>query len=177
MRFLISLVIVCGLVALIGYLAREPATALARELVDALGLWGMALGTLLADSVHFPVPPQFYMLLAVASGAPVVPAFVAICVASLAAGYVGYWIATRLSHREWFSRVTHRYRDLLAQAFERYGYRSALFASVLPIPFSVLCYTAGLTRLPPAFLVLLSLCRIPKLLGFWWLIATGWSSY
>jgi len=131
---------------------------------------------LLADGAYFPVPPQFYMLLAVASGLPRVPTFVAICVASLVAGYVGYTLSAALSRRAWFTRVTEKYRELLAQAFERYGYRAALIASVLPIPFSVLCYTAGMTRMPRAFLALLGLCRIPKLLGFFWLVELGWAS-
>lgn len=177
MRFVASLVIVSVVVAIIGYLARDPATALARWLVRALGLWGMGLGTLLADGAYFPVPPQFYMLLAVASGTPAVPAFAAICSASLVAGYGGYRIAARLSQLRWLARVTGQHRELLARAFDRYGYRSALVASLLPIPFSVLCYAAGLSRLPGRFVVLLGLCRVPKLLGFFWLIHTGWSAW
>jgi membrane protein YqaA with SNARE-associated domain len=177
MRFVASLVMICVVVALIGYVAREPATALSRRLVGAFGLWGMALGTLAADGAYFPVPPQFYMLLAVASGAPAVPVFVAICAGSLVAGYGGYLIAMRLSRLGWLSRVTRQHRQLLAHAFERYGYRSALIASMLPIPFSVLCYAAGLSRLPQSFIALLSLCRVPKLFGFFWLIRAGWTSW
>jgi len=177
MRFLATLVIVCVVVALLGYLAREPTTALARALVDELGVWGMGLGTLLADGVQFPVPPQFYMLLAVASGTPALPAFVAICAGSLVAGYVGYRVAELASRLAWFARATKPYRELLAQAFARFGYRAALFASLLPVPYSVLCYAAGLNRMPRRFLALLGLCRIPKLVGFYWLVHAGWSSW
>jgi membrane protein YqaA with SNARE-associated domain len=175
MRFLATLVIVCVVMALIGYVARDAATTLARSVVAETGLWGMALGTLLADGVQFPVPPQFYMLLAVASGTPVLPAFVAICAASLVAGYLGYRIAELASRLTWIERATRSYRELLTQVFERFGYRSALVMSLLPIPYSVLCYTAGLNRMPYAFLALLSLCRVPKLLGFYWLVYAGWS--
>ncbi len=177
MRFVASLVIVCVVVALIGYVAREPATALARTLVGDMGLWGMALGTFAADGAYFPVPPQFYMWLAIASRAPAVPAFVAICAASLVAGYCGYLFAARLSRLGWLARFTRQHRELLGQAFERYGYRSAVIASLLPIPFSVLCYVAGLSRMPGSFIALLGLCRVPKLLGFFWLIRAGWSSW
>lgn len=177
MRFVGSLVIVCLLVALIGYVAREPATALARRVVGDLGLWGMALGTFVADGAYFPVPPQFYMLLGVVSGIPAAPVFITICAASLAAGSGGYVVAKKLSQLGWLSRVTKQHRELLAQAFGRYGYRSALIASLLPIPFSVLCYAAGLSRMPPSFLALLGACRVPKLLGFFWLIRAGWASW
>ena len=177
MRFVASLVMVCVVVALLGYVAREPATALARKLVGDFDRLGMALGTLAADGAYFPVPPQFYMLLGIVSGTPAVPALTAICAASLVAGSGGYLIAKRLSQLGWLSRVTKQHRELLAQAFERYGYRSALIASVLPIPFSVLCYAAGLSRMPLSFMALLGVCRVPKLLAFFWLIRTGWASW
>lgn len=174
-RFLLGLVIACGAVATAGYFLRAPAEALARDFVSRFGVWGMALGTLLADGVHFPVPPQFYMLLAVASNTPIFVAFPAIALGSLLSGCVGYWLARRASHVEWLATKTERYRQLLSHAFERRGYRAALLASLLPIPYSVLCYLAGLSRLPAGFLALLGAYRIPKLLGFYALVYVGWS--
>jgi membrane protein YqaA with SNARE-associated domain len=174
-RFVLGLVMVCSLVGLLGYFVREPAQALAQGFVGRFGLWGMALGTLLADGLHFPVPPQFYMLLAIASDTPLGRAFPPIAVASLLAGGVGYVIAHRASHAPWLAQRTEPYRQLLSRAYERSGYRAALLASLLPIPYSVLCYLAGLNRLPAAFVALLALCRIPKLLGFYGLVYFGWS--
>lgn len=176
-RFMLGLVIVCSLVALVGYFVREPAEALARGFVSRFGVWGMALGTLLADGFHFPVPPQFYMLLAVASSTPLARAFPAIAAASLAAGGLGYLLARWASRASWLSSKVGPYRHLLEKAFARHGYRTALLASLLPIPYSVLCYLAGLNRMPGPFLVLLGLCRIPKLLGFYGLVAYGWSLF
>ncbi len=135
----------------------------------------MALGTLLADGLHFPVPPQFYMLLAVASKTPLRLAFPAIAAASLLSGCLGYGLARWASHFGWLAQKTERYRQVLAAAFERQGYRTALLASLLPIPYSVLCYLAGLNRMPAAFLALLGAFRIPKLLGFYGLVYVGWS--
>ncbi len=176
-RFVLGLVIVCSVVAVAGYFVREPAEALARGFVSHFGVWGMALGTLLADGLHFPVPPQFYMLLAVASRTPVKAAFPAIALASLLAGALGYTLAHWASRASWLSSKTEPYRQVLLRSFERRGYRTALLASLLPIPYSVLCYLAGLNRLPTAFVVVLGLCRIPKLLGFYGLVYYGWSLF
>lgn len=176
-RFVLGLVIVCLLVALVGYFVRAPAESLARGFVARFGVWGMALGSLLADGLHFPVPPQFYMLLAVASGTPIERAFPAIAAASLLAGALGYTLAGWASRAEWLSNKVGPYRQVLAQAFERQGYRTALLASLLPIPYSVLCYLAGLNRMPKAFVVVLGLCRVPKLLGFYGLVYYGWSLF
>ena len=174
-RFVLGLLVMCLLAGVVGYLARKPAEALALGFVSRFGVWGMALGTLLADSLHFPVPPQFYMLLAVASKTPTLQAFPAIAVASLVSGGVGYQLAKWASRLDWLAGKTERYRHVLAAAFERRGYRVALVASLLPIPYSVLCYLAGLNRMPAAFLALLGAYRVPKLLGFYALVYFGWT--
>jgi membrane protein YqaA with SNARE-associated domain len=174
-RFVLALVMMCMVVAAAGYLLRSPAEVLARGFVSRFGVWGMALGTLLADGLHFPIPPQFYMLLAVASNTPVHLAFPAIAFASLISGGLGYQLASWASRLGWLARRTERYRSLLLNAYQRRGYRAALVASLLPIPYSVLCYLAGLNRLPAAFLALVGVCRIPKLLGFYGLVYVGWS--
>ncbi|RYZ06167.1 MAG: hypothetical protein EOO73_17325 [Myxococcales bacterium] len=176
-RFVLGLVTVCSVVALAGYFARQPAEALARGFVSHFGVWGMALGTLLADGFHFPVPPQFYMLLAVASKTPLALAFPAIAAASLLAGALGYLLARWASRAAWLASKVGPYRHLLEQSFARHGYRTALFASLLPIPYSVLCYLAGLNRMPAPFLLLLGACRVPKLLGFYGLVYYGWSLF
>jgi membrane protein YqaA with SNARE-associated domain len=175
LRFVLGLLVMCVLAGVVGYLARKPAEALALGFVSRFGVWGMALGTLLADSFHFPVPPQFYMLLAVASNTPTVHAFPAIAAASLVSGGIGYQLAKWASQVAWLAGKTERYRRVLAAAFERRGYRIALVASLLPIPYSLLCYLAGLNRMPAAFLALIGVCRVPKLLGFYGLVYFGWT--
>ncbi len=175
MRFLGGLVIVSAAVALVGYVARAPAEALARTFVARFGLFGFAVGTFLADGLQFPVPPQFYMLLAIASGAPVVATIASIAVASVAAGCLGYVLGHFAARSSRIARATARYRDVLGRVYALHGYWTAIVASLLPVPYSVLCAAAGVNRLPGAFLALVSLCRIPKLIAFYWLVERGWA--
>jgi membrane protein YqaA with SNARE-associated domain len=175
MRFLGGLVIVSAFVALVGYAARAPAEALARSFVTRFGLLGFALGTLLADGLQFPVPPQFYMLLGIASRIPAARTLCTIAAASIVAGCLGYSLGHFATRLPWVARALSRYREMLGSVYERYGYRAALLASLLPIPYSVLCAAAGVNRLPITFLALVSLCRIPKLLAFYWLVERGWA--
>ena len=174
-RLLGGLAMVFAIVGLAGYLVRDPTELLARRFVDSFGVWGLALGTLLADGLHFPIPPQFYLFTAVASRGPDGPALLAIIFASIVAGYLGYALSERAARLRWLAAQLERPRRLLAGAFERYGYRAALLGSVLPIPYSVLCNLAGLNRLPRRFLAILALCRVPKLLACYWLIRFGWA--
>lgn len=174
-RLLFGLVMLLGGIGLVGYLVRRPTEQLARYFVDAFGVWGLALGTLLADGLHFPIPPQFYLLTIVASGAPPWHGLLAIISASVLAGCLGYRVSQLVSQAAWLSDRISGPRALFERAFRRYGYRTALIGSLLPIPYSVLCYLAGLNRLPRRFVAILALCRVPKLVGFYYLIRLGWA--
>jgi membrane protein YqaA with SNARE-associated domain len=175
LRFMVGLLIIVLVVGTLAHLARPQCESVARGFVAAYGYWGMALGTLLADGFHFPIPPQFYMFLAIASQASAAQSLASIVAASLLAGVLGYQSARFFSHSAWIAKHTAGSRRVLERAFRRFGARAALFASLLPIPYSVLCYLAGLNRMPQRFLALLCLCRIPKLFVFWWLVRWGWS--
>src|SRR5688500_14238206 len=61
-------VVFVGMIALASSF-REPLERIGRAFVERFGYPGMALGTLIADGFHFPIPPQFYMLMAVTSDA------------------------------------------------------------------------------------------------------------
>jgi membrane protein YqaA with SNARE-associated domain len=174
-RFLAGLVILLLVSGITAHFVRSTAEAAAHGFVEKFGVTGMALGTFLADGLYFPVPPQFYMLLAIASRTPAPRAFVAIAIGSVLAGVLGYGIAERLSRLRWIAQKTWRLRSVLVASFERRGYGAALFLTFLPVPFSMLCYLAGLNRMPLKFLGLLAFFRIPKLAVFYFLLHLGWS--
>src|SRR5687767_7652056 len=74
-RFAAGIVLLLACVALIASQFRPELEGLGRGFVARFGFWGMALGAFIADGFHFPVPPQFYMLLAVAAGSSQIAAF------------------------------------------------------------------------------------------------------
>jgi membrane protein YqaA with SNARE-associated domain len=114
------------------------------------------------------------MLLAVASGSPAWYSFGAIALGSLLAGLVGYETAGLVGRSKRVRARTKGARELLQRAIRRHGGSAALYSSLLPVPYSVLCYLAGMMRLPRQFLLVLCLCRIPKLAAFYWLVLLGW---
>ena len=175
LRWLAGLaVVVVGMIAMAS-LFRGPLERVGREFVEHFGYSGMAFGTLVADGLHFPIPPQFYMLMAVTSGASRPLALAAITAGSLAGGFAGYRLAGRLARFGPLARRLERSQGLATAAFSRFGYRAALVASLLPVAYSVLCYLAGIHRLPGRVFAVLSLCRIPRLLLFFYLVELGWS--
>src|SRR5688572_12463360 len=135
LRFVAGLLAILVIVAVLGHAARDRCAAAARAFVDQYGYAGMALGTLLADAIHFPIPPQFYMLLSVASGASALNTLAAIAAASLTAGLVGYRLASLVGRMAWVVNRTERTRRLLQRAIQRYGVWAAVYSSLLPVPY------------------------------------------
>jgi membrane protein YqaA with SNARE-associated domain len=159
--------------ALLASAFREPLEGLGRRFVARFGYGGMALGTFFADGFQFPVPPQFYMLVSVSSRASPLASLGAIAIGSLAGGLVGFVGAGKLASLPIISRRLARSERLVTRALERFGYFSALLASLSPVPYSVLCLLSGSHRLGFRFFALLSLCRLPRLVFFYWVIRTS----
>jgi len=153
---------------------REPLEALGKGFVARFGYAGMAFGTFIADGFHFPVPPQFYMLLAVSSGTPDAGALTAIACGSLPGGLVEYLIGKRLARFPAVARRLERSTVLIERFLDRFGYGAALLASFSPIPYSVLCAFTGAHRLRWRFFMLVSLCRLPRLCLYYWLVRASW---
>lgn len=176
LRLLASVIGVVGSVALLSLVLRPQLEALALSFIERFGLAGMFLGTFVADAFSFPIPPQFYMLTAVASGGPQLSPIVAISLASMLAGSTGYLLAARIGDAALFQRFIARSRSKLDPLFARYGFWAMAIGSVTPVPFSMLCYLAGLYRMPYRIFAVLLLFRVPRLLFFYALIRAGWGS-
>lgn len=175
LRWLAGMVLLLLLMVALAKGFREPLERMGRAFADNLGYSGLALGTFIADGFHFPIPPQFYMLLAISSQVSQLRAFAAIAIASLLGGYAGYSLAGRLAGIRIVARRLERSRAVAARAFSRFGVRGTLVAGLLPVPYSVLCYLAGLQGLPAKLFLLFSLLRIPRLVAYYYLVRFGWS--
>jgi membrane protein YqaA with SNARE-associated domain len=176
LRFALGLVMLLGLVVLLVRTLRPELESVGSWFVQRFGLAGVAAGAFIADGFHFPVPPQFYMLLATAARADPFAILAATSVGSLLGGVTGYLIARRLGHiralSRWLGRVSGKAGELLGQ---RYPYRSAVLASCTPMAFSVLCYLAGLFGVRRGPLLVLLVLRVPKIALYYYLVRVGWS--
>jgi membrane protein YqaA with SNARE-associated domain len=176
LRWGAGLALVFAVMVLVANFFRAPLEGLGRAFVERFGYQGMLLGTFIADGFHFPVPPQFYMLMAITSGASKSLAFAFIACGSLLGGVTGFLLSRRLARFGPIARRVERAGGLVSRAFGRFGYRAALVASLLPVAYSVLCYLAGIYRLPPRVFAVISLCRIPRLVLFFYLVELGWAA-
>lgn len=146
----------------------------ASEFYDRFGPWGAGVGTWLADGFNAPIPPQAYMLLAEANGAGT-EVFPAVVAGSLVGGITGYLVAPMLMRFAWIRALIERTQPKVQALCDRRWIMSGLVLGVSPVPFSWLCYSASLYRVPLRTLGLLCLLRVPKLFVYQLLITWGWS--
>jgi membrane protein YqaA with SNARE-associated domain len=175
-RFVLGLAALLVLVVLVVRALRPELESVGKWFVERYGLFGVAAGTFIADGFHFPVPPQFYMLLATAAQTDPAAVLAATSLGSVLGGASGYVVARRLGHTRFLSRWLERVGGGVGQRLgQRYPYRSAVLASLSPIAFSVLCYLAGFFRVRRGPLLVLLALRLPKIALYYYLVRVGWS--
>lgn len=176
LRSLIGLALLLLVVYLLVRTVKPQLESLGQLFFDKFGLAGVALGTLLADGFHCPVPPQFYMLLANAANVPPSATLAATAIGSLLGGLAGFTLARHLGQipriEHWLERVSRGFGRKLTH---KYAHRSVFYASLTPMAFSVLCYVGGVYRLRWSALALLLALRIPKLVLYYYLVSFGWN--
>ena len=168
-------VVLVAMVAGAGWLLRDPLTEMARWLVENLGYAGMFGGVFLADTFTFPIPPDVYIFIAVASGIDVVPALSTVAVASVVAGNAAYYIGPYVSEIPLLRARIERFRPRGERLFQKYGVWAVAIAAMTPVPFSVVCWMAGTYRMKYKSFAVATLMRIPRVIGYYWLYKMGWA--
>ena len=145
-----------------------------QAFVDRFGLAGLAAGMIFADAFSMPPPPLFYIVIVATNPESHVVGMAVISVASMIAGVIGYKLSALLSGRPFFQRRIDATRARMDKLFDRYGFWAFAIASATPMPFSIMCYVAGVYRVKPKLFALVLLFRIPRLLVMYWLARAGW---
>ena len=170
----VTLALLTVVVAL-GLFFRAPLERFSHSIVSSMGLGGIFVGVFLGDAFTFPIPPDTYLLLAVAAEMSPGPVLAACCIASISAGSLSYRIGPLLLGVPWLGRKILNFRSPGERLFERYGSRAVCIAALTPIPFSLVCWSAGIFRMPFRTFFLATLWRIPRFVGYYALFVLGWS--
>lgn len=151
-----------AVVYLIGHFYRDELDAIGRAFVARFGHVGVALGVFSSDALTSPIPPQAYVVAALAGKSAPVATFAVGSVATVAAGVVGYQIGRVLPRVPFVGRLLVRTRQRVDAMFERWGAWAILIAVFSPVPYSLLCYLCGMYRMPPRLFAGLLVLRIPR---------------
>ena len=168
-------VTVLSFVFLAGYFFRAPLEQMARQLVHATGYAGMFAGVFIADAFTFPLPPDVYLFISIASGSDVALTLAACSAASVIAGNIAYVIGPYIQRIPLLRQRLEDFRPRGEYLFDQWGGWAVAISSLTPIPFSIISWLAGIYRMKYLSFALASLFRIPRIVGYYALYAYGWA--
>lgn len=83
--------------------------------------------------------------------------------ASTLGGYCGYWIGRLLGKLPFIKKLTARFSEQGSKMIGRYGVWAIVIAGLTPIPFSTVCWIAGMLKVPAGRSFLAMLSRFPRM--------------
>ncbi len=171
----IGIVALLAVAAALAFLLEEPITVAATAFVERFGLLGLAAGVVVTDSSPLPMTHEPILLIGVSADVPPLVLWAVAGTASVGAGLVGYTcgavLVSRSRLRGWLKERHPGFEAFM----EKHGVKGVAVAALLPIPFALATWSAGMTRIGLGPTMAASLLRIPKTGFYLWLIVAGWA--
>ena len=138
--------------------------------VEKFGLPGLFGITMILDIITQPISPLFFVFGYTFSESPFFTTVMVGGIASVLAGFVDYGLGLLLLNKTKISQYAEckKYKKI-HQLFEKYGFWSVFIGINIGFPFAVLCWTAGIFRMPFYYFgASVILARIPRfiLIGY-----------
>lgn len=156
------------------WLLKEPFIRMGEMFLERFGLLGLFVGTIIADTSPLPLTHEPLTFIGITAGIPTPTLLLTIASASIISGPIG-WTCGRVlvadtAFAEWLDR---RYAGFMGM-MRRNGLKAVAIAALLPIPFSLATWTAGMLRLPFHKVAAISLLRIVKVGFYFQILKLGW---
>lgn len=94
-------------------------------------------------------------------------------IASALGGYCGYWIGRLLGKVRFIRQFTDSFSEDGERMIRRYGVWAVVIAGLTPIPFSTVCWLAGILKTSAGWTFLACLSRIPRMIIYYFIFAGG----
>jgi membrane protein YqaA with SNARE-associated domain len=174
LRVLASFAILVAVVTFLAWAFRPELSRFGDWFVSRFGVTGMVVGSFLADGVHFPLPPQFYLLTGIAGGYTGTVALFAVLLGSELGGFAAFALARLAGKSAVLRKRVEAPRRLLTRLIERQGYLGLATATLLPVSYSLLFLASGVMRLPYKAYAVLAVMRVPRILLSYAVIMLAW---
>ncbi|AVV51144.1 MULTISPECIES: YqaA family protein [Leptospira] len=160
------------------FLARvfpEPVLAISQKFIEITGVFGVGVGIMFADSLHVFVPPDVFLMIAVAGKLNSILVIVSASIGSLIGGTVSYLTGRILLPKiEGVASFVKKHEQKLEHYLHRYGFWAVVLAALTPLPYSWVSLAAGTMRMRYLLFFQGCLFRIPRFVVFYYLIRFGW---
>jgi membrane protein YqaA with SNARE-associated domain len=144
-----------------------------EELVERFGYLGMFGATLFMDTFIVPISPDIIIFVSIAGNVNTFWAIFTIALASMIAGNLGYLIGKFLGHREFVTKRLKKYEKKGKYLMKKYGLWAVIVGAMTPIPFSAICWLAGMLEMKYTHFLAGVLWRLPRFLLWYIIIGFG----
>lgn len=174
---IIGILVLIALVAAARRLLGDRLAVASNWLTTQGGYWGVFLSTWAIDTFTLPLSPDVILAFVAHEGGKLdhATSLVVISAASVLGGNTAYYLARWLGGTRWVQRRLAKGYDNGQKLFRRFGVWAVVIAGLTPVPFSIVCWLAGLYRMSAFKLFLATLSRIPRFVGWYYLIRFGFS--
>lgn len=172
----VGTVVFLGLFIAIAIPFRDELQAFGNRVVDVLGYTGLGLGIMSSDMLTLPIPPDFYLLVAVTAQLDPMLTIIAGSIGSICGGIGAFFLGRLLGTTSFVERLVEPFQERGTRLIERYGVAAVIFAALTPIPFSIVCTLTGMMGMSLGSFLPATLFRIPRIAGYYYAIQIGWIS-
>lgn len=171
-KAVVGLLAILAVAAVTGAVFEAPLKAAGSAFIDAFGLLGLFGSVLFTDASPLPLTNEPLVFLARGAGLDVWTIFWVVSAGSVTAGTVGYTAGAALSRVVPLERWLVTKQPALIETMRRYGAEGVAIAALLPIPFALSTWSAGMLGVSYPKVLLASLLRVPKT-AFYVLLIVG----
>jgi len=162
-KAIVGILVLGVLVGLAGAYFESHMVTASEWVTGSLGLPGLLLGVALTDTIISPVPPDLFLIVIAKGELASSWAWVGPLAgfASAGGGFAGSFVGRAIGTR-WLGARTRRLLAEQGPVLQRYGVWAIVLGAVTPLPFSVVCWLAGMARIRPVQIAAVSLLRVPR---------------
>jgi membrane protein YqaA with SNARE-associated domain len=153
------------------YFLRTHLVAAGIWMKEDFGLIGVGVYCFLVDMLI--VPTTIDIIFPLTSDWAPVPLLTVMSAASMVGGFMGYLIAKKLDHLSFVHKLTRGYQSRGQELITRFGGWAVALAGFTPLPFSTICWIAGLLEVRSKVVLLAVLSRIPRIILYYYMIQGG----
>jgi membrane protein YqaA with SNARE-associated domain len=168
-RLGVAFLVILGIVVMLRFLLGDHIEAFAEVFVDKFGLVGIFVSTIILDSMVLGISPDIVLFVAIAGDVEPLGILLTISIASIIGGNIGYFIGRFLGHRKFIQKRIVKYERKGHYLMEKYGVWAVIVAAMTPIPFSTICWIAGMLEMKYSHFWAGVIWRIPRYL-LWYIV-------
>ncbi|MFW3146130.1 MAG: YqaA family protein [Thermoplasmatota archaeon] len=142
-------------------------------MIDKFSYPGMFAAVLAMDTLLSPVPPDVVIFISIAGNVSPLWTLVTVSVASIMGGTCGYLIGRFLGNREFVKKRIKPHEKRAHYLLDRYGIWAVIVAALSPIPFSAVCWVAGILKMRYLHFLSGALWRVVHFLMWYLIILAG----